>query len=369
MIPFLDLLPSTGPSARRSRRPCSRRCAAANSSSAPASRASRRSSRAYCGAEQAIAVNTGTSALHLAFLAAGIGPGDEVITVPATFVATVAAILYASATPVFVDVDPATWTMDPAHARGGDHAAHQGDRAGAPARPPRRHGRDHAASRGATASSSSRTPARRTARARRPPRRRLRRHRLLQLLSGQEPRRLRRGRRDHHRATPRYAETMRSLRDWGQAGKYNHVRARLQLPHGRRPGRGPRRQAPASRRLERRGAGASRNAYDAGLAAGHRPRRRPDRRRPRLPRLRGPHRRPRRRCAPGSSTRASRRSSTTRRRSTCSPPTPTSARGEGSLPGQRGAGARDPVAAALSRARPTPRSPASIDAVNAIVAD
>src|ERR1700680_4529687 len=67
----------------------------------------------YCGVSEAIAVNSGTSALHLALLAAGIGPGDEVITVPFTFVATVAAIRYTGATPVFVDVDPVTLTMDP----------------------------------------------------------------------------------------------------------------------------------------------------------------------------------------------------------------------------------------------------------------
>ena len=69
---------------------------------------------AYCGVQHAIAVNSGTSALHLALLAAGVGPGDEVITVPMTFVATVAAIVYTGATPVFVDIDPTTWTMDPA---------------------------------------------------------------------------------------------------------------------------------------------------------------------------------------------------------------------------------------------------------------
>lgn len=68
---------------------------------------------AYCGARESVALNTGTSALHLALLAAGVGPGDEVVTVPMTFVATVAAILYAGATPVFVDIDPKTWTMDP----------------------------------------------------------------------------------------------------------------------------------------------------------------------------------------------------------------------------------------------------------------
>ncbi|ANY82185.1 erythromycin biosynthesis sensory transduction protein eryC1 (plasmid) [Microvirga ossetica] len=68
---------------------------------------------AYCGAGEAVALNTGTSALHLALLAAGVGPGDEVITVPLTFVATAAAIVFTGATPVFVDVDPKTFTMDP----------------------------------------------------------------------------------------------------------------------------------------------------------------------------------------------------------------------------------------------------------------
>jgi dTDP-4-amino-4,6-dideoxygalactose transaminase len=67
----------------------------------------------YCGTRRAVAVNTGTSALHLALLAADIGPGDEVVTVPMTFVATVAAILYTGATPRFVDVEPDTWTMNP----------------------------------------------------------------------------------------------------------------------------------------------------------------------------------------------------------------------------------------------------------------
>jgi dTDP-4-amino-4,6-dideoxygalactose transaminase len=69
---------------------------------------------AYSGAKIGVGVNTGTSALHLALLAAGIGPGDEVITVPFTFVATVAAIGYAGARPVFVDIDPVTFTMNPA---------------------------------------------------------------------------------------------------------------------------------------------------------------------------------------------------------------------------------------------------------------
>jgi len=64
------------------------------------------------GVTEGIAVNTGTSALHLALLAAGVRPGDEVITVPFTFVATVAAIGYIGAKAVFVDIDPATFTMN-----------------------------------------------------------------------------------------------------------------------------------------------------------------------------------------------------------------------------------------------------------------
>ncbi len=67
---------------------------------------------AYCQARHGIGVNTGTSALHLALLAAGVGSGDEVITVPFTFVATVSAIHYTGAKPVFVDIDPRTFTMD-----------------------------------------------------------------------------------------------------------------------------------------------------------------------------------------------------------------------------------------------------------------
>ncbi len=68
----------------------------------------------YCGARYGVAVNSGTSALHLALLAVGLGPADEVITVPFTFYATVAAIGYVGATPVYVDIHPATFTIDSA---------------------------------------------------------------------------------------------------------------------------------------------------------------------------------------------------------------------------------------------------------------
>jgi dTDP-4-amino-4,6-dideoxygalactose transaminase len=69
---------------------------------------------AYCDTREAVGVNTGTSALHLALLSVGVGPGDEVITTPFTFVATAAAIEYAGARPVFVDVEPHYLTLDPA---------------------------------------------------------------------------------------------------------------------------------------------------------------------------------------------------------------------------------------------------------------
>ena len=67
---------------------------------------------AYVGSKHCVGVNSGTSALHLALLGAGVGPGDEVITVPMTFIATSWGISYTGATPVFVDVDPVTYTMD-----------------------------------------------------------------------------------------------------------------------------------------------------------------------------------------------------------------------------------------------------------------
>ena len=69
---------------------------------------------AYCQCEHAIGVGSGTEALWLALLASGVGPGDEVITVPSTFMATAEAITYCGARPVFVDVDERTCTMDPA---------------------------------------------------------------------------------------------------------------------------------------------------------------------------------------------------------------------------------------------------------------
>lgn len=69
---------------------------------------------AYCEAKHCVAVNSGTSALHLALLGAGVEPGDEVITTANTFIATAEAISYCGARPVFVDIDPTTANIDPA---------------------------------------------------------------------------------------------------------------------------------------------------------------------------------------------------------------------------------------------------------------
>ncbi len=66
------------------------------------------------GAKYAIAVSNGTAALHIACIAAGIGPGDEVITTPITFAASANCVSYCGGTPVFADIDPETYNMDPA---------------------------------------------------------------------------------------------------------------------------------------------------------------------------------------------------------------------------------------------------------------
>ena len=67
----------------------------------------------FCGTKYCVACNNGTSALWMPLIAAGVGPGDEVITVAHTFIATTEAISFCGATPVFVDIDETTFNMDP----------------------------------------------------------------------------------------------------------------------------------------------------------------------------------------------------------------------------------------------------------------
>jgi dTDP-4-amino-4,6-dideoxygalactose transaminase len=67
----------------------------------------------FCGTKHCVALSSGTAALHLGLLALGVQPGHEVITTPNTFLATAEAITYCGATPVFVDIDPATANLDP----------------------------------------------------------------------------------------------------------------------------------------------------------------------------------------------------------------------------------------------------------------
>lgn len=69
----------------------------------------------FCSSKYALACSSGTTALHLALLAHGVGPGDEVIVPTLTFVATANAVIYCGAKPVFVDAQPRTWTLNPEH--------------------------------------------------------------------------------------------------------------------------------------------------------------------------------------------------------------------------------------------------------------
>ena len=79
----------------------------------PKVRAFERAVADYAGTAEAVAVNSGTSGLHLCLAAAGIGPGDEVVTTPFSFVASANCALYQGATPVFADIDPLTLNIDP----------------------------------------------------------------------------------------------------------------------------------------------------------------------------------------------------------------------------------------------------------------
>ncbi len=102
-------------------------------------------------APHACAVSSCTTALHLALLAVGVKPGDEVITVSHSYIATANSIRYCGATPVFVDIEPATYNIDPALIEAAITRAHRGDPLCAPDGHALRPGRASWRSRGATA--------------------------------------------------------------------------------------------------------------------------------------------------------------------------------------------------------------------------
>ena len=102
----------------------------------------------FCGAKHGVATSNGTTSLHLSLLAAGVTPGDEVITTPFSFFATGSTIVMCGAIPVFADIDPDTFNLDPADLQpgsggggGGGHRQDEGRDAGPSLRTALRHGR------------------------------------------------------------------------------------------------------------------------------------------------------------------------------------------------------------------------------------
>ena len=114
VVPFLDLVAQHAPLRPAMDAAIARVLDSGQYILGPEVEAFEREFAAYCGGTHGVAVNSGTSALHLALLAAGVGPGDEVITTPFTFIATASAIRNAGARPVFVDIEPESFTIDPA---------------------------------------------------------------------------------------------------------------------------------------------------------------------------------------------------------------------------------------------------------------
>ena len=114
MIPLLDLKAQNGPLAHELEAACARVLRSGRYVLGEEVEAFEADFARYCGTRHAVAVSTGTAALHMALLAAGIGPGDEVVTTPMTFVATVAAIQLTGARAVLADIEPGTRTLDPA---------------------------------------------------------------------------------------------------------------------------------------------------------------------------------------------------------------------------------------------------------------
>ena len=113
MIPFIDLRPQNDTLRREIEAALRRVLDSGAYALGPEVAAFENEFAAYCGVPFAVALNSGTAALHLALLAVGVGPGDDVVTTPFTFIATACAIRYVGANPVFADIHFATRNLDP----------------------------------------------------------------------------------------------------------------------------------------------------------------------------------------------------------------------------------------------------------------
>ena len=113
VVPLMDLKAEIEPLRDELHAALDRVLADTSFASGPAVEQFEREFAAYCGVSECVAVNSGTSALHIAMRCFDIGPGDEVVTVSMSFIATTWPILYLGAKPVFVDIDDRRYTMDP----------------------------------------------------------------------------------------------------------------------------------------------------------------------------------------------------------------------------------------------------------------
>jgi dTDP-4-amino-4,6-dideoxygalactose transaminase len=112
-IPYLDLRAQYRPLRNEVLRALEEICESTSFAQGPATSEFEAKFAAYCGVDHCVSLNSGTSALHLALRCLDIGPGDEVVTVSMSFIATAWAISYVGATPVFVDIDPVRRTLNP----------------------------------------------------------------------------------------------------------------------------------------------------------------------------------------------------------------------------------------------------------------
>ena len=112
-VPYLDLRAQYRPLCSEMLSALEEICESTGFAQGPATSKFEGEFAAYCGVDHCVSLNSGTSALHLALRCLGVGPGDEVVTVSMTFIATAWAISYVGATPVFVDIDPVRRMLNP----------------------------------------------------------------------------------------------------------------------------------------------------------------------------------------------------------------------------------------------------------------